>query len=219
MAEVNRHGNLIKSWSIALDLVGKSTEQREEIISLACKEVVDYAQAQALPIAIEELNFEAKKADMRRKSKQYRRMLSSLACAQYTQLMRAKCARAGVELFIVNPAFTSVIGRVKYAQPLGLSVHHAAAFVIGRRAMGCRERLPSQTRVVLGPSAPLIVLLGKNRTTQKGQGWGAVAVDLRRTVPRRRSAPKGTPPTLHVVIREQQLSDKRRFNNRRHSLP
>ena len=205
VAEVNRHGNLLKSWTVEMDLEGKTAVQREEVLSLALKEVVSYAQAQKLAVVIEDLDFSAKKEDLRRKSKPYRRMLSGLFYAKYTELLRAKCAGAGIELIIVNPAYTSVMGRVRYAKPLGLSVHHAAAFVIGRRAMGCRERLPSVIQVVTGPRVSTLPLPARNRVSSKDKGWGAVAVDLRKT--------------LHVVIRTQRLSDKRRFNNRQHSPP
>ena len=189
VAEVNRHGNLIRSWTVELDLEGKATLQREEVLSLALKQIVGYAHDKKLAIVIEKLDFSAKKDDLRRKSKTYRRMLSGLFYAKYTELLRAKCARAGVELIIVNPAYTSVMGRVRYAKPLGLGVHHAAAFVIGRRAMGCRERLPSVIQVVTGPVVSTLTLPARNRVNSKDKGWGAVATDLKKTVPRRRSAP------------------------------
>ena len=62
-------------------------------------------------------------------------MLSGLAYAQYQQLMASKCFRFGLELILVNPAYTSVAGRLKYAVPFGRSVHLAAAGVIARRGI------------------------------------------------------------------------------------
>ena len=52
----------------------------------------------------------------------------------------------------VNPAFTSILGALKYQRMLSLSVHAAAALVIGRRAWGywkgktstCRKRTGSE---------------------------------------------------------------------------
>ena len=46
----------------------------------------------------------------------------------------------------VNPAFTSQIGKVKYLRRNGLSVHEAAAYTIARRALGFKEKLPSDMR-------------------------------------------------------------------------
>lgn len=42
----------------------------------------------------------------------------------------------------INPAYTSLIGRVKFARRYGLSVHSAAAVSIARRAMELSEGLP-----------------------------------------------------------------------------
>ena len=42
----------------------------------------------------------------------------------------------------VNPAFSSVVGRVKFMERYGLSVHQAAALVLARRLLGCSERIP-----------------------------------------------------------------------------
>ena len=59
--------------------------------------------------------------------------------------------RQGVEVHQVNPAFSSVIGRVKFMERYGLSVHQAAALVLARRLLGCSERIPR--RRVARPSA------------------------------------------------------------------
>ena len=50
--------------------------------------------------------------------------------------------RAGVRHVRINPAYTSLSGRVKFARLYGLSAHAAAALSIGRRAMGLSERPP-----------------------------------------------------------------------------
>lgn len=63
----------------------------------------------------------------------------------YRQLREALARRAlreGLVVKVVNPAYTSWIGRLKYAKPLGVSTHIAAAYVIARRGMGLQERIP-----------------------------------------------------------------------------
>ena len=47
----------------------------------------------------------------------------------------------------MNPAFSSVIGRVKFMERYGLSVHQAAALVLARRLLGCSERIPRRQGV------------------------------------------------------------------------
>ena len=173
VTETNAHGNLVKSWNVPFAVEGKTTEQREDALSVALQSVVDYAKRNRLGIAIEKLDFQRKKEQMERKSKQYRVMLSGLLYAKYQKLMEAKCHcaaqavcpvgvprrrsapvgdttggdttnREGVVLHYVDPAFTSVIGRVKYALRHGVSVHLAAAGTIARRAQGflCRVVVP-----------------------------------------------------------------------------
>ena len=56
----------------------------------------------------------------------------------------------GVEVHQVNPAFSSVIGRVKFMERYGLSVHQAAALVLARRLLGCSERIPRQRACLVG---------------------------------------------------------------------
>jgi len=49
---------------------------------------------------------------------------------------------SGIEVIKVNPAFTSVIGTLKYAPQLGIDKDIAGAYVIGRRALGFKEEIP-----------------------------------------------------------------------------
>ena len=50
----------------------------------------------------------------------------------------------------VDPAYTSVEGRWRFAGNLGWSVHEAAALCIGRRALGHRRRFGRRLRERLG---------------------------------------------------------------------
>jgi hypothetical protein len=72
----------------------------------------------------------------------YARMLSSFA---YSAFDESACLCGGVAHRRVNPAYTSIIGRVKFAHRYGLSVHEAASVTIAQRAMGCTERLLVRT--------------------------------------------------------------------------
>ncbi len=48
-------------------------------------------------------------------------------------LVERQAAREGVALRKVKPAYISLIGRFKYQTQYGISVHHGAPLVIGRR--------------------------------------------------------------------------------------
>jgi hypothetical protein len=62
----------------------------------------------------------------------------------YSQLLIAIERRAikdGVEIRKVTPAFTSIVGILKYQEQYSLNRHTAAAFVIGRRGLGIVEKI------------------------------------------------------------------------------
>jgi hypothetical protein len=56
--------------------------------------------------------------------------------------LKSRSAKRGVVITQVNPAYTSLIGRVKFARRYGLSIHQAAALTIGRRYLCGSERMP-----------------------------------------------------------------------------
>ena len=63
---------------------------------------------------------------------------------QLRDVLVRRALRNGLVVKAVNPAYTSWIGRLKYARPFGVSVHIAAAYVIARRGLGLQERIPEK---------------------------------------------------------------------------
>jgi IS605 OrfB family transposase len=74
----------------------------------------------------------------------YNRRTNTFAYRQLSDTIQRTALRAGINVKLVNPAYTSWIGQTKYAEPLGLSRHSAAAYVIARRGLGLDEDLPKQ---------------------------------------------------------------------------
>jgi IS605 OrfB family transposase len=140
---VDPYGNFSRHTTRRLELPfeGKTSGQRAAILADALEELVSLADKLKLPLVIEDLDFSEKKKQLRKVSPAQARALSGLAYAQFTKLLESKCYLRGIELVKVNPAYTSAAGRIKYATPKGMSVHHAAAGVIARRGQGCVERL------------------------------------------------------------------------------
>jgi IS605 OrfB family transposase len=125
------------------------------------------AQKLGYAIAVESLDFARKKAGLREVGKAHARRLSGFAYSRLHAILSARCARDGVGFVEVDPAFTSVIGRVKYARCRAMSPHHAAALVIGRAAMGYGERLVRQDGTAL--DAP-----GRMRPRNERRRWRGV---------------------------------------------
>ena len=140
----DRFGNPVQSWTIPLVTYGMTPDQTLDAVRKAAAEVVRIAGAHDVPVASEDLDFTAKKQNLRdAHGPAYARMLSSLAYSSFDAALASACCRSGVWLRRVNPAFTSLIGRAKFAPRYGLSVHAAAALSIARRAMGASERMPA----------------------------------------------------------------------------
>ena len=142
VSEVDRFGNLVKSFDINLDLKGKTTEQANNNISLAVKEITNYAVRVSKPIVIEKLDFTDKKKELKSQyNKKYNVMLSSFSYSKIIELFKSRCFDKGIETIEVNPAYTSKIGKFKYQNQYKLTTHQSAAFVIARRGLLSYDKL------------------------------------------------------------------------------
>lgn len=167
VTETDRFGNPVNCYSVPCVTYGKTAAQRSAIIGDAVKKVMSFVDAKEKPLVVEKLDFAKKKAALENESPKYARMLSSFAYTGVHVLLRARAYDAGIEVREVNPAYTSVIGRYKFQNRYGLSAHNAAALVIGRRSMGCRETLPGQLHGTLPLSA-------RNRGRHVWSKWAIV---------------------------------------------
>ena len=105
--------------------------------------MVEYAREVGKPIVIEKLDFRQKKAALEGESRRYSRMLSSFSYGKIKAYFISRGYRQGVEVHQVNPAFSSIVGRVKFMERYELTVHQAAALVLARRSLNCSERIPA----------------------------------------------------------------------------
>lgn len=143
ITEINHHGNYINSFNLPTNLYGKSQEQAKAIIGDAVTELVKYALEKNKPLVIEKLEFTEKKKALSTNNKRKARALSSFAYSKIIQNIKSKAFRLGIEVKEINPAYTSVIGRVKFGRIYSsLSVHQTAALAIARRFYGFSEKLP-----------------------------------------------------------------------------
>ncbi len=149
LVETDRSGSPIHHAFYPLPLAGRRKEQARDTILKIAKAIVLHAKAAGKPLVLEGLDFGRKKQELRDQNPAYARKLSRFAYEFMGQGIRARARKEGVEVLEVNPAWTSLLGRVKYQKRYGLSVHEAAALVIARRGLGLREELPPPQRLVL----------------------------------------------------------------------
>ncbi|MHB1641152.1 MAG: hypothetical protein ACYCS8_00650 [Acidithiobacillus sp.] len=136
-AELDRFGNPVATGNISCVTYGKTTEQASAIIEAAAIMLVNRASQVGKPLVLEKLDFSKKKGQLTEvDGPRYARMLSSLSYQKILGAVQARARKENVALMQVNPAFTSVIGRINYAHRYGLTVHQGAAVAIGRRAFG-----------------------------------------------------------------------------------
>ena len=180
VAETNGSGNYVNAWRVPLVTYGKSTHQAEALIGDAVAGVVQYACEVGKPIVIEKLDFRQKKAALEGESRRYSRMLSSFSYGKIKAYFISRGYREGVEIHQVNPAFSSVIGRVKFMERYGLSVHQAAALVLARRSLGFSERIPRRWVAPIGNAVHIAFTVPvRKRVKHVWTYWGAVSGQLR----------------------------------------
>ncbi len=149
IVETDRHGNPLQQKRLALNLNGKTQNQIKALIGNAAKEIISWSLRTRKPIALEKLDFQTKKTELSSlKNAKYARMLSSFAYKAILLQIKSRAWRYGVYVTEVNPAYTSIIGRVKFAKRYGLSIHASAALTIARRFCKFSERLPRHPELV-----------------------------------------------------------------------
>ena len=186
-------GNILATWRIPLCLHGKTASQAEDLIRKAAAEIAALALDRHVGVASERLDFATKKARLETDAGPRRaRMLSSLHYAAFDRALHSACARSGIEHRRVNPAYTSLIGRMKYARRFGLSTHAAACHSIARRAMGHSERVPTLGEITLPDGAQVTLLSLVKMTGSQGgvpsgrrhvwASWSRLATDVKATL-------------------------------------
>ena len=180
VCETDASGNYVNAFSVPLVTYGKSQHQAAAIVGDAVADVVRYAREAGKPIVMERLDFRQKKAALEGESRRYSRMLSSFSYGKIKAYFLSRGYREGVEVHQVNPAFSSVIGRVKFMERYGLSVHQAAALVLARRLLGCSERIPRRRVAPIGNGVHVAFSVpARKRVKHVWTYWGAILGQLR----------------------------------------
>ncbi|WP_284036140.1 hypothetical protein [Neobacillus sp. 114] len=128
------------------DVNNVRSDKRNWIIGNTIASVMEWVKSNGIEvIAIEDLYF---KNDLSKNTK-FNRMSSNFVYRKILTTLISKCIKEGISLAQVPAYYSSLIGRVKYQKPYGLSVHQSAALVLARRAMGYDEKIPKQMMLVL----------------------------------------------------------------------
>ena len=180
MSETDASGNYVKAWRVPLVTYGKSNHQAEALIGDAVAGVVGYARGAGKPLVVEKLDFRQKKAALEGESRKYSRMLSGFSYGKIKAYFLSRGYREGIEIIEVNPAYSSVVGRVKFMERYGLTVHQAAALALARRLLGCSERVPRRRVCPVGNGVHVAFTVpARKRVKHVWTYWGAILGQLR----------------------------------------
>jgi IS605 OrfB family transposase len=146
---LDAHGNPIGAAErIDIDLTG-SASRRDAQARHAITQLLHYARRHGIAtIVVEDLDFvDARVAGREtmgrgQHGKRFRRtVLSNIPTAVFRNRLAGMATAAGIQLFAVNPAYSSIWGEQHWRRPyINVTRHQAAATVIGRRAQGYSAR-------------------------------------------------------------------------------
>ena len=144
IAEVSKDGNLLSYRTISLhELLPYSKNRKENEEWLLAHKIVEIVKEKGKAIAVEDL----KKVQRGYRGDGKAKLRKRLHYWNFKSLL-SKIERIaklnGIEVIKVHPAFTSVIGSLKYAPQLGIDKDIAGAYLIGRRALGFKEEIPEK---------------------------------------------------------------------------
>ncbi len=90
-----------------------------------------------------------------------RKILHNWNAKKFLQKLKRVAMLKGMEVIEVHPAYTSVIGMLKYAPQLSIDKDIAGAYVIGRRVLGFKEDMPDNYEKLLKDSTYLEFALNR----------------------------------------------------------
>ncbi|MBR2768256.1 MAG: IS200/IS605 family accessory protein TnpB-related protein [Solobacterium sp.] len=141
LSVLDGNGNQLERKVIPFNIAGKTSEQAEHILSHTLEQVYQICRQTGKLLVMEDLDIKQKLSKYG--SSKRNRILSGFASSKITQLVEGKSDKYQIELMKVSPSYTSQIGKIKFMKSHGQSVHEAASMVIGRRALGITEHVPS----------------------------------------------------------------------------
>ncbi len=167
IAEVSKTGEMLSYQTISLhhllELSQNSKDHQEWILA---HRIVDLAIQKGKAMAIE--NLKKLKKGMREDGKaELRKRLHNWNAKKFLQKLKRVAKLKGVEVIEINPAYTSVIGMLKYAPQLNIDKDIAGAYVIGRRALGFKEDMPKNYKKLLKDKAYLEFALKRYEEREK----------------------------------------------------
>jgi len=156
LAIAGKDGNLEKYESISLnELLDAGSEKREYLEWHIAHKIVEIAIKENKAISMEDLEKlpKGKRGDGLPK---LRNRLQKWVYKRLLKKIEITAIRNGIEVKKVNPAYTTLIGKLKYAPQYNIDKDIAGAYVIARRGLGFKEKLPENYKDLLNDTEFLV---------------------------------------------------------------
>jgi IS605 OrfB family transposase len=145
LVNIDQNGNFLSYQQIPFrNLHSYRKGRRDAYASFKADKVIQYCLNKGKGLILEDLSF----GQSFSYNKKRNRKLTQLKTSMLTLLER-KCVKHGIAVRKVHPAYTTIIGALKYSWSLNLSDHALASYVIARRGLKLPEPLPAYYKRLL----------------------------------------------------------------------
>ncbi|NVM52157.1 MAG: IS200/IS605 family element transposase accessory protein TnpB [Candidatus Helarchaeota archaeon] len=112
--------------------------RRHDYASFKLEKVINYCLNKGKGVIIEDLSFDQSFSYNKKRNRKINQLKTSML-----PLLERKCMRKGIAIKKIHPAYTSIIGELKYSRSFNLSRHVLASYVIARKGLGFTEDFPA----------------------------------------------------------------------------
>lgn len=141
LANLDAAGNLIEEFVIPVKTENQSAGQILNNIGRAMDKIGQYCESVKKPLIMEDIDLVIKRSGLKYKSPRGNRHVSLFAYRKMTSCAINQGFRRKFAVFLIDPAYTSQMGKFLYMRSMGKSVHEAAAYCIGLKGMRIFDRL------------------------------------------------------------------------------
>lgn len=159
VSEIDGKGNLLGIYIFPYEITDNSNIN-EQNLRKALNEVGKLVKSKNKCLVIEDLDTKNSKRRSTYREPVTNRIFHMFSYARYIDMVEYLGSKYEFDIIKVNPAFTSVIGKIKYGYERKINIHKAASYVIARRGLGFKEKVLKKYR-------PLIKELGNKHYWSK----------------------------------------------------
>ncbi|MHA1321922.1 MAG: IS200/IS605 family accessory protein TnpB-related protein [Candidatus Helarchaeota archaeon] len=139
LVNIDADGNFLSYQQIPFrNLHSYRKGRRDAYASFKLDKVIHYCLNKGKGLVIEDLSFTQTFSYNKKRNRKFNQFKTSMLA-----LLERKCIRHGIAVRKVHPAYTTIIGALKYVWSFNFSEHILASYVIARRGLGFTEPLPA----------------------------------------------------------------------------